>query len=120
MHQTFLSKYSREADVLIPIYIFQGDLVEYYYIWKKTPSAMSSRPHRRRRHNVLRRRNITRSTKTSSSEFGKIHRKTIDFPIIGFEWFVKIYHGETMEMEEPFLVIINFPNRNWIGKKHDV
>ncbi|CAB4031000.1 arginine-glutamic acid dipeptide repeats -like [Paramuricea clavata] len=30
---------------------------------------MSSRPHRRRRHNVLRRRNITRSTKTSSSEF---------------------------------------------------
>ncbi|CAB4009202.1 arginine-glutamic acid dipeptide repeats -like, partial [Paramuricea clavata] len=46
-----------------------GDLVEYYYIWKKTPSAMSSRPHRRRRHNVLRRRNITRSTKTSSSEF---------------------------------------------------
>ncbi|XP_028393686.1 arginine-glutamic acid dipeptide repeats protein-like [Dendronephthya gigantea] len=46
-----------------------GDLVEYYYIWKKTPSAMSSRPHRRRRHNVLRRRNCTRSTKTSSSEF---------------------------------------------------
>ena len=49
----------------------QGDLVEYYYTWKKTPSALSSRPHRRRRHNVLRRKALPRSTKSIVSEFGK-------------------------------------------------
>ncbi|XP_074624808.1 uncharacterized protein LOC141883279 isoform X1 [Acropora palmata] len=46
-----------------------GDLVEYYYTWKKTPSALSSRPHRRRRHNVLRRKALPRSTKSIVSEF---------------------------------------------------
>lgn len=46
-----------------------GDLVEYYYTWKKTPSALSSRPHRRRRHNVLRRKALPRSSKSIVSEF---------------------------------------------------
>eukprot|EP00794_Sanderia_malayensis_P015048 gene15048-16601_t len=42
------------------------ELVEYYYIWKKTPTAINSRPHKRgRRHNVLSRK--TRSTKGKSS-----------------------------------------------------
>ena len=49
----------------------QGDLVEYYYTWKKTPSALSSRPHRRRRHNVLRRKALPRTSKSIVSEFGK-------------------------------------------------
>nr|XP_027199576.1 arginine-glutamic acid dipeptide repeats protein-like isoform X2 [Dermatophagoides pteronyssinus] len=31
------------------------DLVEYYYLWKKTPQAASARPHRRHRRCVLRR-----------------------------------------------------------------
>lgn len=46
-----------------------GDLVEYYYTWKKTPSALSSRPHRRRRHNVLRRKALPRTSKSIVSEF---------------------------------------------------
>lgn len=49
----------------------QGELVEYYYTWKKTPTALSSRPHRRRRHNVLRRKALPRSSKSIVSEFGK-------------------------------------------------
>ncbi|XP_001637021.3 arginine-glutamic acid dipeptide repeats protein [Nematostella vectensis] len=48
-----------------------SELVEYYYIWKKSHSAQSSRPHRRRRHNVLRRRAHTRNSKTVSSDCGK-------------------------------------------------
>ncbi|XP_058967313.2 arginine-glutamic acid dipeptide repeats protein isoform X1 [Pocillopora verrucosa] len=46
-----------------------GELVEYYYTWKKTPTALSSRPHRRRRHNVLRRKALPRSSKSIVSEF---------------------------------------------------
>lgn len=44
----------------------QRELVYYYYIWKKTPTAINSRPHKRgRRHSVLCRK--TRSTKSKSS-----------------------------------------------------
>jgi len=42
------------------------ELVYYYYIWKKTPGAINSRPHKRgRRHSVLCRK--TRSTKSKTS-----------------------------------------------------
>eukprot|EP00795_Rhopilema_esculentum_P007172 gene7172-12838_t len=48
-----------------------SELVHYYYVWKKTPTAINSRPHKRgRRHSVLCRK--TRSTKnktTPASEF---------------------------------------------------
>ncbi|KAL3861507.1 hypothetical protein ACJMK2_007536 [Sinanodonta woodiana] len=44
-----------------------GELVEYYYFWKKTPAAAANRPHRRhRRHGVKR---TTRSQRPASSEF---------------------------------------------------
>ncbi|XP_064459596.1 arginine-glutamic acid dipeptide repeats protein-like isoform X2 [Ornithodoros turicata] len=48
-----------------------ADLVEFYYLWKKTPAAATSRPHRRhRRQNVLRRsRPSSRLTKVAQSEF---------------------------------------------------
>ena len=52
-------------------FVRQGELVEYYYTWKKTPTALSSRPHRRRRHNVLRRKALPRTSKNIVSEFGK-------------------------------------------------
>ncbi|XP_045161387.2 arginine-glutamic acid dipeptide repeats protein-like isoform X3 [Mercenaria mercenaria] len=45
-----------------------GELVEYYYFWKKTPAAAANRPHRRhRRHGV--KRATTRSQRPASSEF---------------------------------------------------
>ncbi|XP_052821101.1 arginine-glutamic acid dipeptide repeats protein-like isoform X2 [Mya arenaria] len=45
-----------------------GELVEYYYFWKKTPAAASNRPHRRhRKHGV--KRATTRSQRPASSEF---------------------------------------------------
>ena len=48
----------------------QGELVEYYYFWKKTPQAAANRPHRRhRRHGV--KRATTRSQRPASSEFCK-------------------------------------------------
>lgn len=46
-----------------------SELVEYYYMWKKTQSALSSRPHRRRRHNVLKRKVHTRASRSISSEY---------------------------------------------------
>ncbi|XP_077998737.1 uncharacterized protein LOC144451708 [Glandiceps talaboti] len=48
-----------------------GDLVEYYYYWKKTPEASNQRPHRKhRRQNVLRRiRGGSRTSRPASSEF---------------------------------------------------
>lgn len=36
--------------------LFQADLVEFYYLWKKSPGAVTSRTHRRnRRQSTLRR-----------------------------------------------------------------
>ncbi|WAR14933.1 RERE-like protein [Mya arenaria] len=49
-----------------------GELVEYYYFWKKTPAAASNRPHRRhRKHGV--KRATTRSQRPASSEFCKFY-----------------------------------------------
>lgn len=46
--------------------IERGELIEYYYFWKKTPSAVSNRPHRRhRRQGGLKRQN-TRSASQPS------------------------------------------------------
>lgn len=48
------------------------DLIQYYYFWKKTAIACSSRPHKRggRRHNVLARKTRTAKPKTTeTSEF---------------------------------------------------
>ncbi|XP_055610191.1 arginine-glutamic acid dipeptide repeats protein isoform X6 [Uranotaenia lowii] len=42
------------------------ELVEFYYLWKKTPGANNNRPHRRRRAGSLRRRN----TRTNSNASG--------------------------------------------------
>lgn len=42
---------------------YQSDLVEFYYLWKKTPQAATTRPHRRhRRQCVLRRIRATSTT----------------------------------------------------------
>ncbi|XP_065679138.1 arginine-glutamic acid dipeptide repeats protein-like [Hydra vulgaris] len=38
-----------------------SELVEYYYIWKKTATALSSRPHKR----GIRRNNLVRKTRTA-------------------------------------------------------
>ncbi|XP_039286365.1 arginine-glutamic acid dipeptide repeats protein isoform X2 [Nilaparvata lugens] len=42
-----------------------SELVEFYYLWKKTPGANNNRPHRRRRQGSLRRRN-TRNTRAGT------------------------------------------------------
>lgn len=42
--------------------IFQPELVEFYYLWKKTPGANNNRPHRRRRAGSLRRNRVTRAS----------------------------------------------------------
>jgi arginine-glutamic acid dipeptide repeat-containing protein len=50
-----------------------GELVEFYYHWKKSPSALSTRPHKRyRRQAVMRRtRAVTRASRaTQQNEFG--------------------------------------------------
>lgn len=39
-----------------------SELVEFYYLWKKTPGANNNRPHRRRRQGSLRRIRNTRAT----------------------------------------------------------
>ncbi|XP_076365312.1 uncharacterized protein LOC143254286 isoform X5 [Tachypleus tridentatus] len=47
-----------------------ADLVEFYYLWKKTPAAATTRPHRRRRQNVLRRiKSCPKPNKSTSNEF---------------------------------------------------
>ncbi|KAF7493019.1 Arginine-glutamic acid dipeptide repeats protein [Sarcoptes scabiei] len=43
------------------------DLVEYYYLWKKTPQAASARPHRRHRRCVLRRIRTSANNNNSSN-----------------------------------------------------
>uniref|UniRef100_A0A1B0A750 Arginine-glutamic acid dipeptide repeats protein n=1 Tax=Glossina pallidipes TaxID=7398 RepID=A0A1B0A750_GLOPL len=40
------------------------ELVEFYYLWKKTPGANNNRPHRRRRQSALRRNRVTRASNT--------------------------------------------------------
>lgn len=46
--------------------ILQSELVEYYYLWKKTPGANNNRPHRRRRQGSLRRIRNTRNTRAGT------------------------------------------------------
>lgn len=41
----------------------QPELVEFYYLWKKTPGANNNRPHRRRRQGSLRRIRNTRNSR---------------------------------------------------------
>lgn len=48
--------------------LLQPELVEYYYLWKKTPGANNNRPHRRRRQGSLRRIRTTRATRPSSAQ----------------------------------------------------
>lgn len=43
-----------------------AELVEFYYLWKKTPGASSNRPHRRRRQASLRRVRNTRNSRTGT------------------------------------------------------
>lgn len=43
------------------------ELVEFYYLWKKTPGANNNRPHRRRRPGSLRRIRNTRTNSTASN-----------------------------------------------------
>jgi arginine-glutamic acid dipeptide repeat-containing protein len=44
-----------------------SELVEFYYLWKKTPGANNNRPHRRRRQSSLRRIRNTRTNSTASN-----------------------------------------------------
>lgn len=44
-----------------------AELVEFYYLWKKTPGANNNRPHRRRRQSSLRRIRNTRTNSTASN-----------------------------------------------------
>lgn len=48
--------------------VFQPELVEFYYLWKKTPGANNNRPHRRRRPSSLRRNRVTRASNTPNKE----------------------------------------------------
>ncbi|XP_070136730.1 arginine-glutamic acid dipeptide repeats protein isoform X19 [Drosophila bipectinata] len=43
------------------------ELVEFYYLWKKTPGANNNRPHRRRRQSALRRNRVTRANNSNSN-----------------------------------------------------
>lgn len=43
-----------------------SELVEFYYLWKKTPGASSNRPHRRRRQTSLRRVRNTRNSRAGT------------------------------------------------------
>ncbi|XP_026472131.1 arginine-glutamic acid dipeptide repeats protein isoform X3 [Ctenocephalides felis] len=43
-----------------------SELVEFYYLWKKTPGANNNRPHRRRRQGSLRRIRNNRNTRTGT------------------------------------------------------
>lgn len=43
-----------------------AELVEFYYLWKKTPGASSNRPHRRRRQTSLRRVRNTRNSRAGT------------------------------------------------------
>lgn len=45
-----------------------SELVEFYYLWKKTPGASSNRPHRRRRQASLRRVRNTRNSRTPKEQ----------------------------------------------------
>lgn len=59
--------------------VLQGELITFYYYWKKTPEAASSRAHRRHRRQAVFRRIKTRTASTPvntpsrppSSEFCK-------------------------------------------------
>ncbi|XP_065205477.1 arginine-glutamic acid dipeptide repeats protein-like isoform X2 [Planococcus citri] len=42
------------------------ELVEFYYLWKKTPGANNNRPHRRRRQGSVRRNRNTRNTRAGT------------------------------------------------------
>lgn len=57
-----------------------SDLVEFYYLWKKTPAAATSRPHRRhRRQNALRRiRPPNRSNRQTSNDYTSILKAPIE------------------------------------------
>jgi arginine-glutamic acid dipeptide repeats protein len=44
------------------------ELVEFYYLWKKTPGANNNRPHRRRRQGSLRRIRNTRTNSNTSTK----------------------------------------------------
>ena len=79
----------------------QGELVEYYYTWKKTPTALSSRPHRRRRHNVLRRKALPRTSKNIVSEFGKC--QTAVFRDCCHKWLRLQAESLSFSSFEPFL-----------------
>lgn len=46
----------------------QPELVEFYYLWKKTPGANNNRPHRRRRPSSLRRNRVTRASNTPNNK----------------------------------------------------
>lgn len=48
-----------------------AELVEFYYLWKKTPGANNNRPHRRRRQSSLRRIRNTRTNSTASNSSTK-------------------------------------------------
>lgn len=55
------------------------ELVEFYYLWKKTPGANNNRPHRRRRAGSLRRRN-TRTNSNASSNNTPLSRACSQLP----------------------------------------
>jgi hypothetical protein len=51
-------------------------LVEFYYLWKKTPGANQNRPHRRRRQGSLRRIRNTRTNSNASNNNSKKEEET--------------------------------------------
>lgn len=55
--------------IFINIIPLQPELVEFYYLWKKTPGANNNRPHRRnRRPGSLRRIRNTRTTRGQNKD----------------------------------------------------
>lgn len=56
-----------------------GELVEFYYLWKKTPAALPSRTHRRhRRQSVLRRIRAPRNSRNNKEEPGDLSSASED------------------------------------------
>ena len=55
--------------------VLQGELVEYFYYWKKTPSANSTRPQGRRRR--ARKQAATPSSRQTSNEDRKLFGRSV-------------------------------------------
>lgn len=83
---------------IVPIDPFrlQPELVEFYYLWKKTPGANNNRPHRRRRQGSLRRIRNTRNSRGGNTP--PTSGKLSDTSLVPAE--TKLFSGRTNATSE--------------------